>query len=88
MNPFLQRVNKSKHADFTQSVMVSVKSKQMIDIIKSMFYSIAVFLIVGPFLGAIIFAGMVGESPLKIIFIVSPAICSSIVNSYIARILP
>ncbi|CCK77547.1 MAG: hypothetical protein KBT75_14830 [Oleispira antarctica] len=127
----------------------------MIDIIKSIFYSIAVFLIVGPFLGAIIFAGFAGESPLKIlffaymmglipallacvinwilflslrnryslpdfligmasglflllllivtkglpshfntggalllIFIVSPAICSSIVNSYIARTLP
>ena len=127
----------------------------MVVIIKSVFYSLAVFLIVGPFIGAIIFAAVVGESPLKILFfaymmglipallaclinwvlfftirvkyslpdsligmasglillllliatkglpshlntgmalllilLVSPAVCSSIVNSYIARTLP
>jgi hypothetical protein len=48
--------------------MVSVKSKKMINTIKSIFYSIAIFMIVGPFLGAIICAGVAGESPLKIIF--------------------
>ena len=127
----------------------------MINTIKSVFYSIAIFLIIGPCIGAIIFAAVAGESPLKIlffaymmglipallacainwvlflslrkkysfpdsligmasglfllllliaikglpshlntgmalllIFIVSPAVCSSIVNSYIARTLP
>ena len=127
----------------------------MIDIIKSVFYSLAIFLTIGPCIGAIIFSGAAGESPLKIvlfaymmglipallacvinwvlflslrnkyslpdsiigmasglflllllvaikglpshlntgvalllIFIVSPAVCSSIVNSYIARTLP
>ncbi len=85
MNPFLQRVNKSKHADFTQPVMVSVKSKKMINTIKSIFYSIAIFLIVGPFLGAIICAGVAGESPLKIIFFsyfmgIIPALLACAIN--------
>ncbi|PHR98834.1 MAG: hypothetical protein COA78_25600 [Blastopirellula sp.] len=57
----------------------------MIDIIKSVFYSIVIFLIVGPFLGAIIFAGMAGESPLKIIFFayfmgLIPALLACVIN--------
>ncbi len=40
----------------------------MVDIIKSVFYSIAIFIIVGPCIGAIIFAAVAGESPLKILF--------------------
>jgi len=57
----------------------------MIDIIKSVFYSIAVFLIVGPCIGAIIFAAVAGESPLKILFFaymmgLIPALLACVIN--------
>ncbi|MEW5250573.1 hypothetical protein [Microbulbifer discodermiae] len=43
-------------------------SNRSIEIMKSAIYSLVVFCIVGPFIGAIIFAGVAGESLLEVLF--------------------
>lgn len=60
----------------------------MIDIVKSGFYSFAIFLIVGPCIGAIIFSALAGESPLKILFFayvmgIIPAFLACVINWFL-----